>query len=299
MRRIGGKAAVLLAVVLGLAAAYLVFSFLNHAQQQAQAAAKPVPTVAVLTAAQNIPSRTAITPAMVRLLQVPATVKLPSALTDPSAAVGKVAKTPMSTGEQVLTDKLFATRNDSGLSFIVPPGKRAVAVGVSEQLGSGGLIVPGDRVDVLVLFDLTATASASPSASPSPSPPASGSPATSPQGPSAAAEYVLQNIEVLAVAQQLEGDIPAQSSTQKVAGTVAPNQNQQAQAQPVNPNPAARTVTLAVNPDEAERLILAEDKGHLRLVVRAHGDAATFQTQTNTFGNVHGAATFSTDPRSL
>jgi len=76
MRRIGGKAAVLLAVVLGLAAAYLVFSFLNHAQQQAQAAAKPVPTVAVLTAAQNIPSRTAITPAMVRLLQVPATVKL-------------------------------------------------------------------------------------------------------------------------------------------------------------------------------------------------------------------------------
>jgi len=208
---------------------------------------------------------------MVRLLQVPATVKLPSALTDPSAAVGKVAKTPMSAGEQVLTDKLFATRNDSGLSFIVPPGKRAVAVGVSEQLGSGGLIVPGDRVDVLVLFDLTATASASPSASPSPSPPASGSPAT----------------------------IPAQSSTQKVAGMVAPNQNQQAQAQPVNPNPAARTVTLAVNPDEAERLILAEDKGHLRLVVRAHGDAATFQTQTNTFGNVHGAATFSTDPRSL
>jgi pilus assembly protein CpaB len=263
MKNMGGKVVVALALVVGLATAYVVHQYVNGVRQEA----KPIPMAQVVTAAREIPARTMVTTDMLRVAQVPVTVKLPQAIVDPSQAAGKVSKEPISTGEQVLTTKLFGDRVESGLAFVVPPNKRAVAVAVNEVVGSGGLIEPGDSVDVVAVVDLKAASANEQGA------PASPQPSATPPPPraEAAAQYILQNVEVLAVAQTLEGDTPAANNS---GNPLVPARSQPPQpaAQLPSAQPQAHTVTLAVAPDEAARLILAEEKGHIRLVLRAHGD---------------------------
>lgn len=263
--KLGGKVAVGLALVVGVATSYTVYQYVNRVSQEA----KPVPMAQVVTAARAIPARTVITGDMLRITQVPAVTKLPLAVADPSQVSGKVTKLPISSGEQVLTDKVFGDRVESGLAFVVPPGKRAVAVAVNEIVGSGGLIVPGDNVDVVVVFDLKAP----PQGQQQPAPSASTSTTAKPsQQPEAVAQYILQNVEVMAVAQKVEGDTPVQSGG---AGNLLPGKTPASpQPQQAATQPDAHTVTLAVSPDEATRLVLAEDKGRIRLVLRAHGDTA-------------------------
>jgi len=125
------------------------------------------------------------------------------------------------------------------LAFVIPPGKRAVAVEVTEVIGSGGLIVPGDFVDVIAVRSL--------------------------ENNRGRATIVLQNVEVLAVAQSITGEeatTPKQEGSDTTLGTTAPK-----------PEPKAKSVTLAVTPQEAQRLVLydvlAED---LRLALRGAED---------------------------
>jgi Flp pilus assembly protein CpaB len=117
----------------------------------------------------------------------------------------------------------------------------------------------------------------------------------------AVAQYILQNVEVLAVAQQLEGDPPPPTTGQKVSGAVTPNSNApQPPKQNTAAQPAAHTATLAVGPEDAEKLVLAEDKGRIRLVLRAHGDTATLKVDDNAmFQFVNGVATLKTEPKPL
>ena len=74
--------------------------------------------------------------------------------------------------------------------------------------------------------------------------------------------------------------------------------------QPVKQNnivqPGAHTATLAVGPEEAEKLVLAEDKGRIRLVLRAHGDTTTLKVDDSAmFQFVNGVATLKTEPKPL
>ncbi len=117
---------------------------------------------------------------------------------------------------------------------------------------------------------------------------------------SAVSQYILQDVEVLAVAQQIEGETPPATAVGQVAQAVAPNQNQQAPKQPAQPQPGARTVTLSVAPEDAQRLVLAEDKGHIRLVLRAYGDGTTLKLQDGgLFTTVNGNAVLKTDMKPL
>ena len=271
----GGKIAVALALGLGLGAAYLVHGYLEQLAKQAQ----PTPTMQVVTAAQDIPARTVIAPSMLKLTTLPATAKLPDALAAPAAAAGKVSKQAIMKDEQLLPAKLFDTRDESGLAFIVPPGKRAIAVGVNEVVGSGGLLLPGDYVDVLAVIDTKPPAADAKQPRPSPAP---GEDVT------AVAQYILQNVEVLAVAQQTEADDPTQGLTGSVKITSGVKPSQPAKADPAT-QPLAKTVTLAVAPLEAGRIVLAEDKGRIRLVLRPRGDDATIQVDDGLFSTRNGA----------
>src|SRR5581483_10647613 len=250
MKAIGGKGVLMLSLVLGVATSYMVHNYVEQAGQQA----KPVETVPVLTAARDIPARTTITSDMLRVSQVPVDLKLPQAMAAPTQATGKVTKLPISQGEEVLGTKLFGDREESGLAFVVPDGKRAVSVGVSEQVSSGGMIVPGDIVDVVAVLDTNTTTAAGNQADAR-----FGVDVSTHAQIKAISQYILQNVEVLAIAQQLEGDPPPASTTDKAAQAVNGGANQSA---PPKPNtatqPGARTATLAVSPEEAEKLVLAE-----------------------------------------
>jgi pilus assembly protein CpaB len=53
----------------------------------------------------------------------------------------------------VLATRLAGEGTPAGLSFRIPPGRRAMAVRVDEVTGAGGFIQPGDRVDVLAVAE--------------------------------------------------------------------------------------------------------------------------------------------------
>jgi pilus assembly protein CpaB len=237
----GTKKALGVAMVLGLAAALLSWQYV---QRQGQAA-RQAQLVPVIVAAADIPVRTQVQPPMLAVKQVPADARHPKAFTSLEQVNGKVTNLPISTGEQVLSTKFFERKEDSGLAFRVPPGKRALSVNVQEVVTVSGLVLPGDFVDVIVLFPGTGAEQDM-------------------------ASVVLQDVEVLAIAQSLHG--PA---TEPQRSGPLPGQSEPAKPA-AQPNPAARTATLAVTPEQAQRLVLAETKGSIRLALRAvedHGPA--------------------------
>ena len=69
---------------------------------------------------------------------------------------GAAARQPLFPGEPVTEEKLV-TRHDGGfLAATLADGGRAVAVKVDEATGLSGLILPGDRVDVILTHEIPA-----------------------------------------------------------------------------------------------------------------------------------------------
>lgn len=298
MRAMGAKIMLLAALLLAGGTSYVVYGYVR----QAETARKPVDTVQVVTAAKDISSRSLITTDMVHLTAVPSSVALPQATTKVEQVIGRVARQPISQGEQILGNKVFASRQETGLAFAVPPGKRAIAVGVDEVVGSGGNIVPGDFVDVVAVIDTKQAKDEGSSGTPATAaaPPsgrvyAQNAGLPQPNQISAVAQYILQNVEVLAVAQQIEGD-PQQPEGLGAIQAVVPGRAPQAGKQEVQPQPQARTVTLSVAPEDVQRVILAENKGHIRLVLRAYGDEATLRIDDEgLIANLNGHAVLKKD----
>jgi pilus assembly protein CpaB len=258
MRVLGGKGVLILALLLGGVTSYLSWRFV----QETTAAASPVQLVPVLVATKPVAQRTIISKDMVQVRQVPVDVRPPGAFTQPDQVVGKVSKSQLGTGEQLLPHQFFLQRERSGLAFMVPESHRALAVAVSEVIGSGGLIIPGDRVDVYALFDLK-----EPDRTAVPPRPTA-TPASVERIPekNTMVALVLQNLEVLAVGQGIEGD-DTRSDNQRVMDQATGASNG-APISRARPAPQARSVTLSVSPTDAEKLILAEERGKIRLALR-------------------------------
>ncbi|MDO8689218.1 MAG: Flp pilus assembly protein CpaB [Dehalococcoidia bacterium] len=262
MRR-GSRKIFLLALILGTIAASWSWKLIQEKGPE------PAPVATVVVATQDIPVRTRITAGLVAVEEIPASAKHPEALSTVGQADGQISRLPITKGEQVLISKFAAAREDSGLSFIIPPSKRAVAVSTNEVIGAGGLVLPGDRVDVIGVFDAKTMGKDM-------------------------ATVILQDIEVLAVAQQLQGDIPDQGLIDRATGAMNGAQptgasKGTAQAAPKTspqPQPAAKSVTLAVTPEEAQRLFLADAYGKIRLALRPYQDAARVDLQEATLSSI-------------
>jgi len=129
-----------------MALLYFFFSSLDKPTDQRTASA--------LVAVSDIPADTLVTAAMVKLAALPTEAVLPGALGDTAAAVGKVTKSAIFAGEQLLSEKLVATgETGSGtLAYAISPGMRALTVTVDESTGLGYMANPGDHVDVIGLF---------------------------------------------------------------------------------------------------------------------------------------------------
>ena len=258
MRIFGGKGSIVLAVVLGAATSYMAWRYVDKANQS-----QTVEMTPVVVANVNIPARTVITPQLIRVQQMPVDAAHSQAAHSADMVLGKVAKSDMVADEQVLSSRLFLQRGDSGLAFMIPEGMRAVSVGFTELIGSGGMVTPGDHVDVLGVFE-------------APTNLVNKTPTTQEQNQTTTlATVVLQNVQVLAVAQHLEGE----DTTPKQAVPLPVSQQQQTPPTQVRsdppPQPAAKTATLAVNPDDALKLVLAENKGQIRLALREAHDKST------------------------
>lgn len=137
------------ALVLGLVAVLFARTFLGSGGKSAGGVAlRTVPTV---VAASDIGFGEKIAPDKLKILQSPAD-NLPAGsfqrIEELTSGEGRTAMRPILANE-ILTQKSLAT-GASRLSTapLLNPQMRAVAVPVSEIAGVGGLVYPGDRVDV-------------------------------------------------------------------------------------------------------------------------------------------------------
>lgn len=283
MRIFAGKGAVVAALALGLFTSYIAWRYVDQ-----EHSAPTVQTTPVAVAAYPINARTIISPDMVRIQQMPADAVHAQSLQSVDQVVGKVAKESLTSDEPILTSKLYLQRGESGLAFMVPQGMRAISVGFSEAIGSGGMVVPGDHVDIIGVFaanpadvDQANQAGANPTRSGHSKPSQAAATQSAGSGQDgqnqeqiSLATLVLQDVEVLAVAQQLEGEAPPTNNVPSLPGMS--NQPNPAATPDVHSQPAsqpgAKTATLAVTPDDALKLVLAEEKGRIRLALRRNKD---------------------------
>lgn len=161
--------ALTIAILSGLLAFYLLYSTASEIEKRST-------PVQVLIATDYIPAGTPLNAGMVTKKQVPESFVSPSAIRDLKEISGLVPLVPISSGEQVLSNK-FGTGEET-LSLSLNPGYRAFTLSVNETTGVGSLLRPGNHVDVLSRFEGDRKVVSS---------------------------FVLQDIKVIAVGQDLSG----------------------------------------------------------------------------------------------
>jgi pilus assembly protein CpaB len=262
----GNKGVLVLALLLGLLSAVLVFVYLGRSGGGDEEAAAPSgDTKSVVVASQDIAAGTRITEDMVRVKNMSSDAVVPQALTTTKTVVGSVARFPITTDEQILENRLaaggmaVADGDKLPVTYIVPEGMRAVAVNTKQVINAGGLVLPGNRVDLIFVAQVKTDL-----------PP--------PLDLSHISQTVLQNLEVLAVEQTVEEVVPETTSDGAEDGEVA----ERVALDSPDPEPEAVTVTLAVTPEQAEILAMADviakasdnDDTDIRFALRRFGDSA-------------------------
>jgi pilus assembly protein CpaB len=248
----GGKAVLLLALFLGLVSAVLVYVYLSQAGGKETAASGE--TKQVLVAKEDIPVATRITDSMVELKAISVEAVHPNSFASTEGVVGNMARYPIAAGEQVLSERVASSSmtlregEELPLPYIVPEGKRAVSVSASALIGAGGLMRPGDYVDVLLTAKL--------------------------QYGDQIGGIVLQNLEVLALDQEMEKVAPKDENAPEAQTAAAEGEAK----------PEAVTVTLAVTPVEGEVLLTSEEcagnfGGRLALALRPFGEHNIVETR--------------------
>jgi pilus assembly protein CpaB len=248
------RRALFVALAFGAVSALLVLAFLNHASSGSSAA----PTTPIMVAAQDIPLGAEITDQNITLKPFPTIAKHPNAFTDKTkaSALHQVALEPIAAGQEILSSQLTKNQAEVGLTALIPPGHRAIAIAVSEVTAGGGFIRPGDSVDVIGQFQVNSTA---------PSSAVLAMPKGQDQNKVYVAVTVLQNVKVLAIGQS------AQQPSQNTGPTSTNN------LKPSTDQVQAKSVTLSLTPDEAQKIFLAEQIGSLRLAGRPLGDTDSVQ----------------------
>ncbi len=212
---------VVLAGLAAMLASVVVYSALKRREAEVQQAIAK--TVQVVVASYDLPLGTKIEPGEVKMTRWSSDSLPAGAYTDPKQVYGTFVKSSFVANEPIVANKLFLGEKTAGvMPLLIPFGMRAVSVPVDEVSDIAGFVLPHTRVDVLVAV--------------------SGGDA----GGKPFSKVVLQNVEVLAVAQEIE--------KKKDEPTVV------------------KVVTLLVTPQEAERLALATREGTLRLAMRNYND---------------------------
>jgi pilus assembly protein CpaB len=205
-----------ISVVIGLGATVFAAGWL--AQQGAMASNK------VVVAAIDVELGSRLNPQFLKTVDWPSGSIPSGAIHDPQTLQDRVVKTNVLRGEPILESKLAPLGTKGGLSAVITEGKRAMTVRVNDVIGVAGFALPGNHVDIVVSTQIDGGG----------------------QGDKQISKIVLENILVLAVAQEANRD----ETKPKVVNAV----------------------TLEVTPEQAEKLDLARSVGQLSLVLRNQVD---------------------------
>lgn len=147
---------IIAAAVLGILAVFMANSYLKEKERKIAAGARAFgESYYILVATRDILEDVTISKDMVEPVSIPSQFIQPYAVSSLEQVVGKITAVPIARGEQVMTTKLVTEkRGTQSLSVRTPSGKRAITISVDPISGVGGLITPGDRVDVLGTFNV-------------------------------------------------------------------------------------------------------------------------------------------------
>jgi pilus assembly protein CpaB len=220
--------------------------------------------MSVVVAKVPIQQRTTITLDMLEVKSISASAVIGGAFTNVNDAVGKVTKFPIEVNQQVVSSSVVDVSKPStvgALSLVVPTGMRAVSIQASQVLAAGGLILPGDYVDIVwTCCDRPV-----------------------------AVKTILTNIQVAAVAQNVVNSGPVAAGTQSggtgTTGTGANSTDNPTTSGPGQAAPEASTVTLLLTPDQVQIVFLAEQTGKLRADLRGFGDQGATDPGVILFGD--------------
>jgi pilus assembly protein CpaB len=151
------------------------------------------PTTQVMVAARSLPVGTMIGDMDVKLGAWSGPLPL-GAATKKEDVVGRGVISNIVEGEPIVESRLATKGAGAGLAATSPEGMRAVAVRVNEVVGVAGFVVPGMRVDVLVM----------------------GQPPGGSGGTGTITKTLLQNIEVLSAGQNIQKDAEGKPVTVQV-----------------------------------------------------------------------------------
>ncbi len=233
--RLSRKQAFIVAAVIALGAAALVYTVLKK-QARALSPAEPLSTTVVVPKT-TIPVDTTITAAMVETSTILRKDAPAQALTDANQAIGQLAQFELLKGRALTRADVMARSARGGLTFVIPESMRAATVALDPITGVAGFIQPGDRVDVLATFvqaEMTVT------------------------------KTILQDVQVLAM-----GRITSRPSPKKAVATDEGAEKEGEEAPAIQ---EVTSATVAVTPHEAQILILSASKGTIAMVLRARDD---------------------------
>ncbi len=207
-------------------------------------------TTQVVVVSRDVPANTKLTSDMLELRSLPVEAALDEGYESSAALIGLATRYPLAKGEQLAPSKLAlnTVEDEDDLSRVLPPGKRGFAVEVTEVTGVGGLLLPGNAVDVIAVFDEGAAGIGK-------------------------AVTILQDVEVLSVAQEAQEPVPVGADVSASDETDEGDAVYGRRPDDAEQQPGARTVTLAVTPLEAELLALAQANGTLWLSLRSFDDS--------------------------
>ncbi len=225
------KLILLLAILFGSIAAFGAFQYTKSVEDAYQLSGNHTQ---VATVRETVPSQTLIQSEMLEFIEVPVEYVMPEAVLDPADAVGKMARSDIFPGEQLLAQKLM-DRDDqrSGLAVKVEDGKRAVTIPVGLVSSLHGLLNVSDRVDVMVTFGYDEEES---------------DPETGDQENKGfvVTSTVIHNTPILAV--------NARTQRENVEGE------------------EISTITVMVSPEDAQLIVLATQQGTVQLALRSPDD---------------------------
>jgi pilus assembly protein CpaB len=251
---------IIAAVLFAAIAAVLIFVALNSGDEGGTSGA----TTETVVATEQINPNTRITGDMLELRAIPEDQVLSGAYLATADVEGLVARYPIQAGAQVTTSSIgtdeIEDENDVGL--VVPEGKRAAAIEVTEMTSVGGLLLPGNRVDVIAVI---------------------GNENTDNLAEPLRSVVVAQNLEVLSVAQEAQEPLPAPAEGGESAGESSTGTSGE-RPDDVEQQPDAQTVTLAMTPQQvllfAALQVENQDRQvSLYLALRGAGDDATTPAQ--------------------
>jgi pilus assembly protein CpaB len=202
----------------------------------------------VFVAARELPSGTILTPDLLSRMEMTEAAitpqMIPADAEGQATVTGSVARQVLPQGVPLARTAIVQPGDRGFLAAVLPKGMRAITIAISEVAGIGGLVLPGDRVDIILTYSVAGSI-------------------IDAERDIRASETVMTNIRVLALDQRL--------------GPVELNDEGEAETPPI-----ATTATLEVTPQQAEVITLSQTLGELSLILNSVRDGGETDKRAKT-----------------